>query len=69
MGCVRPGWETHLDVSSIAAAGNKKDGRVAGAASVPPPTFHTSYKPECLNKPVWFEILFYLNSLPMTRIL
>lgn len=48
---VRLGWETHSDVSSIAAAGNDGDGRVAGAVSTPPSAFHTSQKPECLNKP------------------
>lgn len=66
-GCL--GWETHSDVSSIAAAGDKEQGRVAGAVSAPPPAFHTSRSLNVSTSPVWFEILFYLNSLPVTRII
>lgn len=64
----RLGWETRSDVSGIAAAGNKEDGRVAGAVSAPPPAFHTSRSLNVSTGPEWFEILFYLNSLPVTGI-
>lgn len=65
---LRCGWETHWDVFSIAAAGTKKDGRVAGAISTPPLPFTHPRSLNVSTSPVWLEVLFYLNSLPVTRI-
>lgn len=59
----------HSDVSSVAAAANtEQDRRGVGAA---PPLSQPFTHPGRLTlstSPVRFEILFYLNSLPVTRI-
>ena len=65
---LRCGWETRWDVSSVAAAGNKKDGRVAGAVSAPPLPFAYPRSLSVSASPLGLEVLFYLNSLPVTRI-